>query len=144
MVDVVPVDYVSTAIVHLSQQASARGRVYHLNNPAPLAYADLIHWAKNEGLALETIPFTAWREQLAALVMGANGAGNPFLPLLQEVTDAQVFMPRFDCRHTLRDLEGSGVSCPPVDETLLQVYLGRLRAQGLLPAPQASDEAGRQ
>ena len=38
----------------------------------------------------------------------------------------------FDISNTLRVLEGSGISCPPVTEELVLMYLENFREQGLL------------
>ncbi|HSM56063.1 MAG TPA: amino acid adenylation domain-containing protein [Candidatus Sulfomarinibacteraceae bacterium] len=149
-VDVVPVDYVSAAIVRLSLQPDCLGRTFHLNNPRPWSYARLLQWANEAGLGLETVTFARWRERLVMLALqaggpstgldggpstgldGGNGA-NPFLPLIEEVSAEQVFMPAFDCSQTLAGLADSDVSCPPVGPALLQTYLDYLRQKGLVP-----------
>ena len=136
MVDVVPVDYVSGAIVRLSQRPVSLGQSFHLANPEPMPYADLIAWVRSLGLSLEAVPFEEWRRRLFALAGKAEADGaEPFLPLLEEVTAEQVFMPSFDCRHTLDGLEDSGVACPPVGPALLSTYLAYFGRQGTLPAP---------
>ena len=135
MVDVVPVDYVSGAIVHLSQRPASLGQTFHLANPEPMRYEQLVAWVRSLGLSLTTVPFDEWRRRLFARAGEANGNGaEPFLPLLEEVTAEQVFMPSFDCRHTLDGLEGSDVICPPVGPALLRTYLAYFGRQETLPA----------
>jgi amino acid adenylation domain-containing protein/thioester reductase-like protein len=138
-VDVVPVDYVSATIVYLSRQPSSSGQIYHLNNPKPLPYRALLAWSSAEGMALNPLPFPAWRQMLGqrAEQFGGEFVG-PFLPLLEEVSAEQAYMPPFDCRNTLAGLAGSGIACPPVGPALLRTYLDYYGRQGLLP-PQEVD-----
>jgi hypothetical protein len=49
-----------------------------------------------------------------------------FAPLLDEVTAEQIFMPAIDCANSLAGLEGSEISCPPVDGRLIATYFGYL------------------
>ena len=139
-IDVVPVDYVSAAIVHLAQQGHAVGKIFHLNNPEPLPYRRLLDLAGSLGVELQPVPFAEWRSRLTALAMqaGGNGAAS-FLPLLEEVTVEQVFMPAFDCHNTLQGLEESAIVCPPVGPRLLYTYLSYFQRKGMLPDPEAGE-----
>ena len=136
-VDIVPVDYVSKALVTLAlgrgaSQSTPTGKIYNLSNPQPMPYRDLLHLVNEAGLALRPVPFDQWRQMLVSMVQGLGGAGwNPFLPLLEEVTVDQVFMPAFDHSRTLQALSGSGVNCPPVGPELLQTYLRFFQASGV-------------
>ncbi len=135
-IDIVPVDYVSRAIVALAQRERAEGQVYHLNNPQPLPYRRLLELAPGLGLQLTTVSFDEWRSRLAHAALRSQGDGAAsFLPLLEEVSAEQVFMPAFDCRNTLAGLAGSGVACPPVRPVLLQTYFDYFRRKGYLAAP---------
>ena len=147
MVDVVPVDYVSGAIVRLSQQASSLGQTFHLANPEPMPYTELVAWVRSLGFSLETVPFAEWRRRLFALAGKSDDDGDgaePFLPLLEEVTAEQVFMPSFDCRRALDGLEDSDVACPPVGPSLLSTYLAYFGRQGALPAREAEEVGNRE
>ncbi|MCC7358230.1 MAG: amino acid adenylation domain-containing protein [Anaerolineales bacterium] len=137
--DVVPVDYVSSAIVALSQQPASLGRIFHLSNPAPLPFARIVEWARGRGYPLRVVAFDAWQAELLRLAaqFPAN-IGSPFLPLIEDVTQEQVFMPRFDCANTLAGLAGSGVACPPLEPALLDMYLDHLTKTGFLPRPGAA------
>ncbi|MDX1413377.1 MAG: thioester reductase domain-containing protein, partial [Candidatus Promineifilaceae bacterium] len=127
-VDIVPVDYVSKAIVTLALQPSFRGKIFNINNPQAQPYVDLMDMVNEAGLRLRVMPFDQWRELLSGLARQLGGGSwNPYLPLLDEVTVEQVFMPAFDCRHTLQGLEGSGISCPAVDRDLLATYMAYLQ-----------------
>jgi thioester reductase-like protein/amino acid adenylation domain-containing protein len=135
-VDIVPVDYVSKALVTLvlgrggSRTApTATGQIFNLSNPGTIPYRHLLAWVNAAGLPLRALPFEQWRQMLVEMAqqLGAE-SWNPFLPLLDEVTAEQVFMPTFDCHNTLQGLSGSDVTCPPVGPVLLQTYLSFLQS----------------
>jgi len=122
-VDIVPVDYVSGAIVALSRRPDSIGGIFHLANTGPLAYGELLDWVGEQGMTLEQIPFIEWRQRLAALMTAVGGEEvAAFAPLLDEITAEQIFMPTIDCANTLAGLEGSDVSCPAVDGRLMTTY----------------------
>ena len=133
-VDLVPVDYVSSAIVRLSLQESAPGGRFNLANPAPLPYAALLAWAQSQGLPLRAVPFAEWRQMLINLAL-QFGHDNPFLPLLDEVTADQIFMPQIDCHQALTGLQGSDIRCAPVDARLLDTYLAYYIRSGFVALP---------
>ena len=135
-----PVDYVSKALVTLAlgrgvplwSPSGDDGCIYNLSNPQPLPYGALLSIINNAGLSLRPLPFEEWRQLLVDMVRGLGGEGwNPFLPLLEEITVDQIFMPAFDNGRTLQGLSGTGVTCPPVGPELLQTYLGFFQANGM-------------
>jgi amino acid adenylation domain-containing protein/thioester reductase-like protein len=129
-VDLVPVDFVSRAIVALSLRSNP-APVYHLANPQPLAYRALVAWLGDTAQSLEVLPFDRWRTRLTDLLLQVGGNDAlAYLPLIEEVEVAQVYMPSFDCTNTRRDLQGCGVACPAVDGALLDVYLASVTGGG--------------
>jgi len=137
--DVVPVDYVSGAIVALSQQPRAYGKIHHLSNPSPLPFEKVVAWARGRGYPLRVLPFEGWQSEVLGLAarFPAN-LNSPFLPLIEDVSLEQVFMPRFDCTNTLTGLAGTGVACPPLEPALLDMYVTHLVETGFLPRPSAA------
>ncbi|MCQ3938431.1 MAG: non-ribosomal peptide synthetase [Chloroflexi bacterium] len=135
--NIVPVDFVSAAIVHLSKQPENWNRVYHLENPNPLHLDPLVEWLKTEGFHPRKVPFEEWRQQLFDAVAHLESGGwEPYLPLIEEVEERQIFMPRIDLSSTLAKLAGSGIVCPPVDGKLLSTYIHAFIAQGLIERPE--------
>jgi thioester reductase-like protein len=135
-VDLVPVDYVSRAIVTLSlggqpQGIVPTGGIFNLANPRPLPYAALLDFLRDKGLSLQVVPFAQWRDLLVKMAVQFGGERwHPFLPLVDEVTAEQIFMPSFNCSNTLTGLAGSGVVCPAVGPELLQTYLSFFQRAG--------------
>jgi thioester reductase-like protein len=122
-VDIVPVNYVSGAIVALSKRPESVGGIFHLANTGPMPYDDLLDWVAEQGMALEQLPFIEWRQRLADLMTTVGGDEvAAFAPLLDEVTAEQIFMPAIDCANTLAGLEETPISCPPVDGRLMTTY----------------------
>jgi thioester reductase-like protein len=143
-VDVVPVDYVTRAIVHLSRRADSFGRAFHLVNPRTLGWAEALGWLTRAGYALRRLSYNEWREELERHpenylytllpVLPAKGAGEQLA--LQE-TPAPAREVVFDTTNTAAALGGTGIECPPVGVELLDTYLTYLVESGFLDAPSA-------
>jgi amino acid adenylation domain-containing protein/thioester reductase-like protein len=137
MVNIVPVDFVSSAIVHLSKDPKNLGRIYHLDNPEPLHFSKLADWLTAQGLQARTVSFDDWRAELFRQVTQMPSDGwEPYLPLIEEVEEKQVFMPEFDLSNTLTRLEGSGIYCHPVNYDLFSAYLKYFIPHGFLEKPE--------
>jgi thioester reductase-like protein len=124
MVNIVPVDFVSAAIVKLSQDRANFSKVYHLDNHEALHFSKLAEWMTEQGFNARKLSFDEWRAELfrQTAYMPSDG-WEPYLPLLEEVEEKQVFMPEFDLTNTLTSLAGSGIVCHPVNGDLLSRYL---------------------
>src|SRR6185295_2055930 len=59
--DMVPVDYVSRAIVHLSLKPESIGQVFHLTNPRVPYLNEIIEWARSYGYPIRRESYEAWR-----------------------------------------------------------------------------------
>jgi thioester reductase-like protein len=135
-VNIVPVDFVSAAIVQLSKNPENLGRTYHLDNPAPVHFSRLAGWLAAQGLQARRVSFDDWRAELFRQLPHMPSDGwEPYLPLIEEVEEKQVFMPEFDLSNTLARLEGSGIHCHPVDEQLFSTYLKYFLPRGFLVKP---------
>jgi thioester reductase-like protein len=136
-----PVDYASQAIVHLSLQPSALGRIFHITNPVSNSKNMLFEYAIARGYVLQKLPFAEWKE---AVIERAKDdptiALHPLVPLYAQPIDLSRLSKRlnFDCRNTLAGLTNSGIVCPPVDEHLLQTYFTYFANVGDFPQPGAS------
>jgi amino acid adenylation domain-containing protein/thioester reductase-like protein len=153
IVDMVPVDFVSRAIVHLSSRDGAAG-TYHVVNPRPISWRELLEWMRTYGYAIESRPFEAWREELHGF---ADRNGGDFVArLMSHVSDRVATMGerlaqmarsdaeplRFDCANTMNGLEGSGIECAPVDDALLATYFEFFIRSGFLAPPGRHDDGG--
>jgi thioester reductase-like protein len=138
MVDMTPVDFVSRAIVHLSLQEKAIGKVFHLVNPAPTHGSQLLDWICSFGYPLRRIGYEEWRASLINLTENASiTALFPLLSLFPEqMPEEMPSVPVFACQNTLDGLADSAIVCAPVDAKLLHTYLAYFVRRGFLPPPQ--------
>lgn len=125
MVNITPVDFVSRALVELSQKPSSLGQIFHLANWQPMPYRELLTWTETLGYTLERISFEEWRDRLVSLAPTLEEMSGwvPALPLIEEATAAQVFMPVFDYSNTINGLTDTPLTCPPVGSELLTTYM---------------------
>lgn len=117
IVNLTPVDYVSKAIVHLSRQQESLGKAFHLLNPKPLNWADLVNWLRSSGYTFKFSSYAEWRTALK----NSNGSVGGDLSLMRflyesefrkiDWTENRKELPavRLDYSHTLEGLAGSGV-----------------------------------
>ncbi|GAA6615351.1 amino acid adenylation domain-containing protein [Scytonema sp. NUACC26] len=141
MVDMTPVDYASKCIVHLSMQKKLLGETFHVVNPQPAHWSNVMTWLCSFGYSLEVIPYKQWR---AALLKSAeHSTENALYPLIsffgEESSDNLV---EFDCQNTLDGLAGTSIDCPSVSAELLNTYLSYYVRSGFLSAPQQIDKVG--
>ncbi|KYF81052.1 non-ribosomal peptide synthetase [Sorangium cellulosum] len=144
LMDLAPVDYVSSAVVALSLRPESVGRTYHLVNPEPVRTGVLWPLLQSRGYRLRACGFEAWLDQLAAAASASPDSSLAELLSIMELLppeDRTASGPRAlrcDCRGTLEMLEGTGVACPPIDEGLLSTYIAPLIASGFLDPPGAA------
>ena len=136
MVNLAPVDYVSTAIVHLSNQQESLGQIFHLINPQPVPWDDVVNWIQSFNYPLRKIPYDKWRVEL---IQYSKSQENAFAPLMSffmtESNPSEMGPQHFSCENTLAGLEGTSIKCPPVDAALLHTYFSYFIRGGFLKPP---------
>ncbi len=142
--DMTPVDYVVSALVHLSRQPDLQGLAFHLVAEHPVREPEFVAWLEGYGYGGERVTFVEWCrrvvERAADLSDETAGSLAPFLtgtlPLDRFPAGG------FDQRNVERGLAGSGITCPPIDDRLLRAYFGYFRKIGYLPAPRDPETIG--
>ena len=152
--DLNPCDYVSQAIVHLSQQPQSLGNVFHLVNPQPLSMADVCRYASSLGYPIELVDYNQWRSTLISKGNSPENALYPLIPVFAEQenisleaggvstedkpfaqqTVRSVVQP-FDAKNTRAGLASSSITFPTFDNELLGNYFTYLVESGFLNAP---------
>jgi thioester reductase-like protein len=144
--DMTPVDYVSRAVVHLSQVADSLGKVFHLINE-PVLLKDVADWIRALGFPLKNVPYGRWRATMAAALAAPDARSGlaslaPFFavgPTRQDsppaATDQEDTLDwfgnlmtvgyargrvRFDTRVTETTLGSLGISCPRIDRAIFE------------------------
>lgn len=149
-IDMVPVDYVSQAIVNLSQQQNSFGKAFHLLNSQPIPLNDLFDNVHALGYPLEKLPQDKWLVELER-----HASANPenellsFLLLLVSSPN-NIFSKKakFDDRQTQAGLNGSAIACPIADKNLISTYFSYFQTSGYItpppekaPTPETTPEA---
>ncbi|MFN6571973.1 amino acid adenylation domain-containing protein [Dendronalium sp. ChiSLP03b] len=136
MVNLIPVDYMSKAIVHLSQQKSSLGKVFHILNPQPLHWSEFVKCIQSFGYPLRQIPYEEWQEELInATLMSTDNALYPLIAIFSESKSAEQTTTedsttyQYDCQNTIT---GFSITCPPLDSKLLSTYFLYLIRSGFL------------
>ena len=148
--DLVPADICAAAIRHISAQAAAPGRTYHLASPKHTLLESLIGRLRRHGFAIREIPYDKWVDELLRTA-AADPAHpmTPFLPLFidrcpdSELTVAEMYFehvfPHYTRSNTEQALRNSGIAFPSVDEELLDRNIDYLITTGYLKNPQLTD-----
>ncbi|GAB4514620.1 MAG: hypothetical protein Tsb0020_33160 [Haliangiales bacterium] len=146
-VSLVPVDFISRAIVYLAQRrrAIAGADVYHLTNLQTAASETMLEWVRARGYPIEIVPPERWLDEaLRPGQLAEDDRLYPFMGLLDEERALQgdlgkpPDMSAADCANLIAGLAGSGIQCPPVDLRLFNVYIDYFLACGLMPATEAA------
>jgi thioester reductase-like protein len=129
-----PVDYVSQAIVKISLQPESLGKAFHLVNRDRLDFNILTNLIRAFGYELQELNQDRWQAKLTEI--GENQPEHSLyslIPLLSSDEDSGNAPPlQFDCQNTLQALAKTGISCPAMDEKLLRTYFAYLSKNGFL------------
>jgi thioester reductase-like protein len=146
-IDVTPVDYVASALVHISLQPENLNRVFQFPHPEDPRWKTVFAFLGEYGYDVRLMPSGEWMQHLLALIQsGAENALAPFAPVVanyQAYADQATLENRegvmkyvfFDDRNTRTAIEGSGIACPSLDARLLTVYFDHFVRTGFLPPP---------
>ena len=132
MIGLVPVDYVSKAIVHLSRNEASQSTAFHIVNPRYIASRELGRLFESLGHPVNVIPYAEWRARLFADARTSSAnALQSLLPLFTEKSPFEHGL-QFDCTNTTEGLRGSSIVCPEIDQALLGTYLDYFKRVGHL------------
>ncbi|MBW4676222.1 MAG: amino acid adenylation domain-containing protein [Desmonostoc geniculatum HA4340-LM1] len=142
LLNLVPVDYVSQAIVHLSRQPKISGQTYYIVNPQPIEWKQLVNWMEAIGYPLQQISYQAWYDRLFQLVK--DNSENPLAPLVSILTYnlIQKLLGAFEFKseNTLKELNRHSIFCSPVNNELLKTYFSYFTESGYLKPPASGSE----
>ncbi len=136
ILDIVPVDYVSDAVLYISSQPDPFDKIYHLSSAEQTSFKDLLDLIKGQGYPLQTVSYDQWKRDLFDLAEDNPDHGwNVYLPLIAEV-DAQVLnMPSFGQENTKAGLKGTSIQSAPLGSELLSAYFRHFIESGMLQPP---------
>lgn len=142
-ITIVPVDYVSRAVVYLSQQKELVGQSFHLNNPNYSSWNEVADWIDQFGYPVRQISYEEWEAELIKIAGVGENALSGLVPFFlrrwseEQLTFAGLGQRRvkLNCQKTVFHLEEASVSCPRVDSKLLTTYFSYLTRSSYLEAP---------
>ncbi len=137
MVEMIPVDYVSKAIVAISQANTSLGKAFHITNPHQISWNYLSNWIQSFGYSVKQTSFGNWRKELIHHInYFPDNALHSLLPMFPEESDFKKIEFRFDYQNTLKALFETEIYCPPVNAELLNIYFTYFLNIGFLSAPE--------
>ncbi|MFJ4183925.1 thioester reductase domain-containing protein [Kitasatospora sp. NPDC089509] len=128
----VPVDYVSAAVLALTRRPDAAGRTFHLSGRAPVSFAEIVDHLRSFGRDLAELEPGAWRDRVTA------DPDNALLPLLESfeaVSGAgatDVYLP-IDSTSTDAALADTGIVRPVPTRELFRTYHSFFTRTGWFP-----------
>ena len=137
---IVPVDYVSDAILHLSSKSNSFGRTFHLSAAKQSNFVEVFEMIAALGVPLRKIPFSQWKADYYDLArQHPEEAFHAFLPLINRVGTHPLRLPRLDLTNTVAGLEGTSITCPTIDTALVETYVKHFIKAGLLSLAKEHD-----
>jgi thioester reductase-like protein len=144
--DFVPVDVLAAQITHIALTRTAESGVYHLSNPSPAMFGDLVGRLREHGYPLAVVSFDEWAR--LAVRFACDHPEHPFTPfiplwvdrsprsglIVKEMYFASHF-PRFGRERAVRALADLDQPMPPVDADLLDHYIRFFQRVAFIPAP---------
>jgi nonribosomal peptide synthetase MxcG len=128
-VDMTPVDVASRALVRLAKIEPEQAR-FHLVNPKPLAWGDLVETVIALGYPLRLVSHSRWHSMLQDLV--AHDERTTFLHYLAAISGEEMaasLRGGYATELTSRAL-GADFEWPPVDASMLRTYLRAMANAG--------------
>ncbi|MEL4894894.1 thioester reductase domain-containing protein [Crocosphaera sp. Alani8] len=137
LLDILPVDYVSQAIISLSKQSETLGKAFHLIHTNPVSSDLLFEQLEAMGYGIERISYEQWYNKLLGVAKSSpNHPLYPLVPLFSAArsddASTKSFNLKFDCYNAIEGLNNSTVSCPAIDRNLLKTYISYLLENGFL------------
>lgn len=134
-----PVDFVARSLVHLSLTPDGvAGPVFHHATLPRVRLGEVYDWVEQYGYPVRRLPLARWREQLPRSADVATTT-LAFFDSAEQAAPTDLRLGHVHAANVHAGLEGSGITCPPVDRDLVFGYLDHCVTAGVLPAP-----AGRQ
>jgi amino acid adenylation domain-containing protein/thioester reductase-like protein len=131
-ITILPVDFVSKAIVKLSLAAAGHSSVFHLDHPVGMMWTDLVAWLNDYGYELKIIPMADWKLMLQGITQ--RNTLYPFLPyylaLPNDYHSADVRIDR-----AAAALKQVGLVYTEINDQLLSLYFDYLCLEGFLAKP---------
>ncbi|MBD2483967.1 non-ribosomal peptide synthetase [Planktothrix sp. FACHB-1365] len=137
MIEMIPIDYASKAIVCISQAKSSLEKAFHITNHHQISWEYLTNWIQKFGYPVRQVSFEKWHEELIShLNYFPENALHSLLTIFSKESDSQKIEFKFDNQNTLKALSGTEICCPPLNAELLNIYFSYFLKIGFLSTPE--------
>lgn len=118
--EIVPIDYVSKAIVHIALNPKNLNKAYFSLHPHSRMVSDFIQWHQNFGYQVRALPWDIWKKELLSQKEERlkDNALFPFLDFIRALSEEQVYFPTTDKSQFLEAIKGTTFFCPDQFELL--------------------------
>lgn len=129
-ITLLPVDFVSKAIVEIGLHANDESDVFHVDHHQGMLWTDLVAWLNDYGYKIKLCNHEKWLELLTTIT--DKNALFPFLPhYLAQKTEPHT--PDTAMDKSLNNLKSLGIEYPKIDDALLRRYMNYLCGIGFMP-----------
>lgn len=132
-VEMTPVDYVASALVHIAATKPPGGGPYHLVNGRHMPFAALVDQLGRRGWKLQTLAPEEWYTRLERTIGHDENELHSVMDTVRELVVGGERAIAYDDELARAALRGSPIACPPLDERLLDTYLDYLVRTAYLP-----------
>lgn len=132
-ITILPVDFVSKAIISLSMLEPAESHIYHVDHPTGIMWTDLVAWLNQYGYSIKLIPMSEWQKKLRTI--DKDNALYPFLPYYLALPE-NYRSPDVRTDKASKALKHFGISYPEINDKLLNTYFDYLVGQGFYKKPE--------
>ncbi|MEM8642975.1 MAG: thioester reductase domain-containing protein, partial [Cyanobacteria bacterium P01_G01_bin.54] len=144
-IDLVPVDYISKGIVHLSLH-QATGQAFNFANPQTILWNQLVDWMVTYGYRLQRMSYPDWLALVKSQVKpGSDSSLAPFLAFLTEPSPGsertvpeiyfQTHTLQFDIQNLQQELANYAIAPYPTVIDMLPIYFDYFISSGFLEPP---------
>ena len=130
VINLVPVDYITEAVLFLSHSPDGEGKTYHLTDPHPYPVTEVYKMMLKEMLGKEP----KWKLSLSFVrVLLSFSYIRKFLRVEKETIDYLEWMGRFDNTIAEKDLQKAGITCPDLKKqipSMVRFYLENKHNEG--------------
>jgi len=137
LIAVLPVDFVSHAIVCLSGAAPPKSGVYHIDQPHGMYWTEFMKWFQRRGYQIQICSHHEWLNLLAGI--DRDNALHPFLSWYLSMNLPPV-TPQTSMINAMAGLQKAGYEYPAMDDRLLNTWLDYLVESGFLPTVQTVEK----
>jgi amino acid adenylation domain-containing protein/thioester reductase-like protein len=131
--EMTPVDFVASAILHVASDPGAFGGTYHLANPDPPPADEVFDLLEEGGYPLERLPYEDWLQRVDAAPPEEGSPGEivgAAAPASDELREDNTY----EDRNTCHALGHDGPTRPAIDVTLMETYASYFAEQGWIEA----------